>query len=237
MTKKPLIAITPQVTLNEPNSLRVLEGYLDSILKSGGIGVMLPFTNDVNTIKEIADNFDGFLFTGGFDIHPSYYGEKETPYLRETSSKRDELETLLLKELITLDKPVLGICRGLQIINVTFGGTLYQDIVSQNVSHQHHYMAEPYNVPYHEAKILPNTPLHSITGEIKIGVNSRHHQAIKKIAPRFSPMAFSEEGIIEAIYNPDKKFFIGVQWHPEDMYDDFKHSRDIFNEFIEKAKS
>ncbi|MBE7053169.1 MAG: hypothetical protein E7391_02710 [Ruminococcaceae bacterium] len=237
MTKKPLIAITPQVTADEPGRIRILDGYYNSISKSGGIGCMLTFTDDIDAIKQIAKTFDAFLFSGGVDIDPSYYDEKATPYLRETSDARDKFETLLLKELISMDKPVLGICRGLQIINVTFGGTLYQDIVSQNVSHQHHYMSEPYNVPYHDAKVLPNTLLYDITGETVIGVNSRHHQAIKKIAPHFLPMAFSEDGIIEAVYNPDKKFFMGVQWHPEDMYDGFKHSREIFKRFIEEAKS
>lgn len=234
MTKKPLIAITPQVVNNEFN--KILPGYLHSILEAGGIPVLLSKTDDIDNITQIINDFDAFLIPGGQDVDPSLYGEKKTPYLRETSPDRDAFEQILIKELVKTDKPVLGICRGLQIMNIVLGGSLYQDITSQNVTQTHHFMSLPYDRVFHKVNILPKTPLFNIIEETTIGVNSRHHQAIKKIAPCFSPMAFSEDGIMEALYAPKKSFCIGVQWHPEDMYDKFEHSQKLFKAFIEAAK-
>lgn len=235
MTKRPLIAITPQIA-GDDKFYRILPGYIESILKAGGIPILLSPTDDIDNINQIINDFDAFLIPGGQDVDPALYNEKTTPFLRETAPQRDMFEQLLIKELIKADKPVLGICRGHQIINAVLGGSLYQDITSQNLTPNHHYMDPPYDRAFHKVNILSNTPLFSIIGEITIGVNSRHHQAIKKIAPHLSPMAFSEDGIMEAVYNPDKSFFMGVQWHPEDMYDGFEHSQKLFKAFIEAAK-
>lgn len=229
--KKPIIGVLPLI--DDPrNSYWMLPGYFNGLIAAGGIPVMLPLTSDKEILSQLADTYDGFLFTGGQDVSPSLYGEDTLPQCGEISKPLDEMENILLNELIGRDKPILGICRGIQFINAALGGTLYQDIPSQKPSKTEHHQSPPYDVPVHSVNITPNTPLYDILGQSELRVNSYHHQAVKELSPKLAAMAYSEDGLVEGVYMPDKKYIMAVQWHPELSYLKDKNSMLIFESFI-----
>lgn len=233
---KPIIGLIPLVD-EEKESYWMLPGYMKGIEEAGGIPIMLPLTDDENTISQIADKFDGFLFTGGHDVSPKLYGEDKLTECGEICKKRDEMEKILLKHIILLDKPLLGICRGIQIINVCLGGNLYQDIPTQIYTTIEHHQKPPYEIPVHKVEIVKNSPLEKLLGQEQLEVNSYHHQAIKHLSNRLKPMAYSEDRLIESVYMPDKSFVWAVQWHPEFLYVNDKNSKKLFNEFIYNCKT
>lgn len=226
---KPIIGVVP-LWDEHKDSFWMLPGYLDGIITAGGIPVMLPLTSDISMIEQCVNTFDGFLFTGGHDVSPLLYDKIKLKECGTTFYERDEMETLLLKAVLKCDKPIFGICRGIQIINVILGGTLYQDLKSQKCIN--HVQTPPYDKPYHMIDILPDTPLHKIALNDEIAVNSYHHQAIKVLSPELKAMALSKDGIIEAVYMPEKTFVWAVQWHPEFWLKD-KVNISLFNTFLE----
>ena len=231
---KPFIGITPLLN-EETNDFWMYTGYLNSIIEAGGIPVVLPMTEDAELIKDIAEKFDGFLFTGGPDIDPVMYGGGRYDFYGESSKLRDRCEKALFDQVERRKKPILGICRGLQFINVVCGGTLYQDILEDGASIVCHRMEKPYNRPQHNISIYPDTPLHKTLGTLEIGVNSCHHQAICELAPCLDPMALSPDGYIESFYMPGARYVQGFQWHPE-MYPEDENSKKIFASFIKACR-
>ncbi len=229
--KKPMIALTPLVD-EARDSYWMLRGYMKGIELAGGIPVMLPLMDDEDSIERMADMFDGFVFTGGPDIAPERYGQAPLPECGETIPGRDALETKLLSAVLRRNKPVLGICRGLQLINTVLGGTLYQDLPSQHPSQISHRMTPPYDQAWHEVSLEEGSPLRTLLGKDKTGVNSCHHQAICVPAPGLVPMAWSPDGLIEAVYMPEKKFLWAFQWHPEFSYKVNSDSVAIFKTFV-----
>ena len=143
------------------------------------------------------------------------------------------MESYILKKSVELDKPVLGICRGIQFMNACFGGTLYQDLDKEFNSSIDHHMTPPYDRAVHEVNIRKDSLLYSILGKEKIGVNSYHHQAIKDLSPEFANSAISEDGIVEGIEMPSKRFIVGVQWHPELTYLCDENSQKIIKAFVD----
>jgi len=157
MSEKPIIGVVP-LWDEEKSSLWMLPGYHNGILASGGIPVTLPLTDDKTVIMQCADIFDGFLFTGGHDVSPSIYGENKHPKCTAVCAERDEMETALFNAAVfERNKPVFGICRGIQFFNALLGGTLFQDLPSQK--QVNHAMKPPYNAPSHTVDILPDTPI------------------------------------------------------------------------------
>lgn len=222
----------------EKKSYWMLPGYLEGILRAGGVPVMLPPTNDTSVLLQLAASCDGFLFTGGQDVSPSLYGEAQIEACGETSRARDEMEKILLHMAQDADLPVLGICRGIQFINAAMGGTLYQDLPTQHPGTVEHHQAPPYDVPVHQVEILPDTPLHDILEDLldekdALSVNSYHHQAVKDKAPGLQVTARSEDGIIEGLYDPTKTFFHTVQWHPEFSVRTDESSMRLFKAFTD----
>jgi len=183
----------------------------------------------------MTDKCSGFLFTGGQDVSPSLYNENPLPQCGESSPERDTMEKILLSRVIELDKPILGICRGIQLINTVLGGTLYQDLPTQTNSHLDHHQKPPYDKPIHNVTVIENTPLHAVLETDTLAVNSYHHQAIKDLSDKLLPMAKALDGIIEAVYMPNKKFIWGIQWHPEFSYVSDFASKKIFEEFIKQT--
>ncbi|MCG7218050.1 gamma-glutamyl-gamma-aminobutyrate hydrolase family protein [Paenibacillus mucilaginosus] len=236
--KRPMIGVLPLYD-KEKESYWMLPGYMKGIEAAGGIPVMLPLTADPEVITAMADTFDGFLFTGGHDVHPELYGERIEPVCGEPCTERDEMERVLFREVTAMDKPAFGICRGLQLFNVLLGGTLYQDIPTQfgsdiQVNHQ---QQPPYDQPVHRVYIEKGDPLHEMLQTDSMEVNSYHHQGIKQLSSQLVAAAKAEDGMIEAVRMPDKKFVLAVQWHPEFSYTSDPYNFRLFEEFVSSCKS
>ena len=197
---------------------------------------MIPFLENVEDLERIAGLCDGFLLTGGHDVAPELYNETPLQDNVCCCRKRDEMELFILRSAIENDKPVLGICRGIQFINACLGGSLYQDLPVQRPTATEHHQTPPYDVPVHEVSIIEDSSLFLLLGSKTLSVNSYHHQAIKDKAECLKTMAVSEDGLIEAVEMPGKKFVWALQWHPEFSYLKDENSRRIFEEYVRRCK-
>ena len=215
------------------DSIWMLPGYLDGLQEAGVLPVMFPFTDETEDLRQLVGMCDGFLFTGGHDVSPAMYGEKPMEELVVCCEKRDAMEKKVLEMALEADKPVLGICRGLQFINAVLGGTLYQDLQLQHGNKVCHRQPAPYDVPGHEVDLLEGTPLEACLGADRIAVNSCHHQGVKLLALSLQAMAVADDGLVEAAFCPDRKFLWAVQWHPEFLFRRDENSRRIFRAFAE----
>ena len=231
---KPVIGVMPLVD-EERQSLWMLPGYLEGIRQAGGLPLLLPLTTDLDELEQLLGLCDGLLFTGGQDVSPALYHESELEGLVQSCTPRDRMEQAALAMALRQGIPVLGICRGLQLINAALGGTLYQDLPAQHPSEIVHKQQPPYDVPVHPVQVLKATPLAALLQVENLQVNSYHHQAVKTLAPPLQPMALSPDGLIEAVYAPDKPFVWAVQWHPEFSYPVDPASRAIFAAFVTAA--
>ncbi|WP_289063800.1 gamma-glutamyl-gamma-aminobutyrate hydrolase family protein [Anaerostipes butyraticus] len=233
--KRPVIGVVPLIDI-EKESYWMLPGYMEGIRQAGGLPMMMPLTGDRNEIRQMAEMMDGFLFTGGHDVSPSVYGQEEKKWCGECCPERDEMEKVLFWDAMEMDKPILGICRGIQLLNALMGGTLYQDLDKEHPSDVIHHQKPPYDVPSHQVEIIEDTPLYELLKVRKLAVNSYHHQAVRKLGTGLCSMAVSEDGLIEAVYVPDKPFVWGVQWHPEFSYLSDQHSQAVLREFTAYCK-
>lgn len=232
--KKPMIGITPSVD-EEQHRCLVQPGYLESIDRAGGLGLMLPLTDRDEDIQRFVQLVDGFLFVGGPDIEPWRYGQETLPECGPQNKERDAMEWKLMKAALAADKPVLGVCRGIQVLNAVLGGTLYQDIPSQYETELSHQMPEPpYNRNAHPFRVVEGTPLAQLPPTE--GINSRHHQAILDLAPGLEVMGYSADGIIEAVRMPEKRFVWAVQWHPEAFWEEDGMHLELFRMLVNAAR-
>lgn len=215
----------------------MLPGYFKGIEEAGGLPVMLPLTTDGVALGQLVQELDGLLLTGGQDVSPLLYGEEPLPECGAACLERDEMESLLLAAALKENKPILGICRGIQFLNAALGGTLHQDLPTQWPSGVEHHQTPPYNRPVHQVSIQRGSPLHRLLGVEQLAVNSYHHQAVKTLAPRLEVMATSEDGLVEAVFLPECPFVWAVQWHPEFSFEIDPRSRKIFHAFLEAAGS
>lgn len=235
--KRPIIGITPGIDYSE-NKLYINNGYVEAIRLAGGLPVLLPLTDDVEFLKSIIARFDGIVLSGGSDVDAKYWGEPNYTYGGEISPLRDAMEIFIAREAIASDKPVLGICRGCQVMNIALGGTIYQDIYEEQKDKKiyKHSQHAPKWHPTHEIYIEKDTKVFKIHKEAMIRVNSFHHQAVKDIAPGFVVSARSGDGIIEAIEHINCKFAVGVQWHPEVMWEKDSTHLKLFVKFVSCCK-
>ena len=232
--KKPIIGVTPSVD-EEHHSCLVQPGYLESIDRAGGLPLMLPLTDREEDIARFVEICDGFLFVGGPDIEPWRFGQELLPECGPQNKERDAMEWKLMEAALAADKPIFGVCRGIQVLNTVLGGTLYQDIPSQYKTELCHSMPEPpYNRTAHLFRVVEGTPLAKLP--CAEGVNSRHHQAILDLAPGLEIMAYAADGIIEAVRMPEKRFVWAVQWHPEAFWEEEGLNIELFRAFVEAAK-
>lgn len=231
--KKPLIGLIPLVDEGR-ESFWMLPGYMAGIARAGGLAVMLPLTGEDVDIENLVERFDGFLFTGGHDVDPALYGQEKEDCCGDLCPGRDTMEQKLLKAALAADKPVLGICRGLQLMNAVLGGTLWQDIPTQFPSETNHRMAAPYGRAEHTVQVNPELPFGNLP--LTLGVNSCHHQGIRELAPELKVWAKAPDGLVEAVYLPGKRYARAVQWHPEFFQVEDELSRTIFSGFVEAAK-
>ena len=229
---KPIIGVMP-LWDEEKDSIWMLPGYMDGLSQAGAIPLIFPFLRDKQELDQLMDMCDGFLFTGGQDVSPEIYHEKPLEELIDSCEKRDYMEDMVLKRAIAEDKPVLGICRGIQFINAALGGTLYQDLPTQHPSKTEHHQQPPYDMPVHEVSIVEGSPLHECLQADKLPVNSLHHQAVKTLAAELTVMATSTDGIVEALYRPGSHFLWAVQWHPEFSYKTDENGMKVFKAFVD----
>ena len=212
VSNKPLIGISLgySSTKNSVNNT-----YVNSILMNGGVPYLIPVTDDVEVLRQVVAQLDGIVFTGGEDFAPAYFGEEEHEHLGEVNVNRDTYDLTLFKLASDRNIPTLGICRGLQLINVGMGGTLYQDLPSQKPSDINHRQQEVGTVATHSVSVVEGSLMHQILGEKEIQVNTFHHQAIKKLAPGLKIVGWANDSVPEMIEAYPNRQILGTQFHPE----------------------
>ena len=235
MNKAPVIGVTPLWDA-EKNSIWMLPEYLEGIRSAGGIPIILPLKADEESLRRLLAGCDGILFTGGQDVSPSLYGMEDMTGNVVSSPERDTMEAMLFRLVLETRKPVLGICRGLQLINALLGGTLWQDLPSEHPSELVHRQGKPYDLPCHPVTLSGS--LKDLLHKDRLQVNALHHQAVRVLAPSLKPMAIAPDGIIEAAEMPGHPFLQAVQWHPEFLFRTDPDNLAIFQAFIraESAK-
>ncbi|WP_339253037.1 gamma-glutamyl-gamma-aminobutyrate hydrolase family protein [Sporosarcina sp. FSL W8-0480] len=209
---KPTIGITSNI---DSTAHMLQNTYIQAVIASGGIPFVIP-TGVESDVEQITTLLDGLIISGGGDVNPLLFNEEPLPQLGNVTPERDSIELELLRHMLKLDKPILGICRGHQLLNVALGGTLYQDIISQNTNPilQHNQNAKREHQS-HAVHIEKGTILESIAATDKILVNSFHHQALKDVPSPLIVSGKASDGIVEAIESTNHHFVVGVQWHPE----------------------
>ncbi|PIC56276.1 gamma-glutamyl-gamma-aminobutyrate hydrolase [Sporosarcina sp. P12(2017)] len=230
---KPLIGVTSDIDQN--GDTLVQTRYIRAVRQAGGVPVILPV--GLEAIEEVCDRLDGVLLIGGEDVDPYLYGEEPHRQLGKVLPERDESELALIKTMADQDKPVFGICRGYQLINVAFGGTIYQDMYAQLSEDllQHHQLTD-LDFAFHSIDIVGDSKLAEWAGTSEVRVNSLHHQAVKEVHAPLVVTAVAKDGVVEAIESTAHRFVVGVQWHPEAMVKrDDRLSLKLFEQFIEAA--
>jgi putative glutamine amidotransferase len=238
--KTPLIGITcEQESFTNTSLLETISvEYTRAVIAAGGTPLLIPTDFPVAELESLRERLDGILLTGGGDIEPGQYSSESHPSLILVSPERDALEIELVKFAVKTDWPLLGICRGLQVMNVALHGTLTLDVPTQfptTIQHDRPY-GQARDFIAHEVTIEANTRLAEIIGKDQIPVNSFHHQAVREMAPGLKVNARSTDGLVEGLEMPGSRFFMGVQWHPECLQ---KHSeqRALFQAFIQAVQS
>ena len=213
--KKPIIGISGTFT-GANNATQVNSTYINAVMRAGGVPVVLPINGDKEVMKRMIETIDALIMTGGEDIDPVYYGEEPIPQQGEIVPERDAFDIEMIKLAVAQDIPLLGICRGHQLMNVAFGGTLYQDIPSQiKTGVLKHSQRAPGWYGTHKVQIQEGSILATALGKTSVYTNTFHHQAVKDVAPGFIVTARTSDGVVEAIEKKDNKKVFGFQFHPE----------------------
>lgn len=246
---KPVILITSYyVSKEEANRKRAVPDvkqdaggftwdYIEAVELAGGVPLVAPNISEEDSIEAMAGLVDGILFTGGVDVHPGYYNEEIIADNLTICDRRDKFEMRLAKKVLPMDMPLLGICRGMQLLNIAAGGSVYQDIGLQyktGISHSNPKSRKDDII--HSVRLVENTRLYNIYGTELKEVNSFHHQSVKDLAPVFKASAHAEDGLVEAFEGEGNRFIIGVQWHPEMLVGKYPKELEIFKRFIDIAK-
>jgi putative glutamine amidotransferase len=224
-----------------PPSLGHRKTYVDAVIAAGGAPLLIPPTDNLDVLRALYERIDGLLLSGGGDIHPQYYGEPAHPKLGNVDPARDVSEIPLAQWATEDGKPVLGICRGAQVINVALGGSLYQDITEQlesDLEHTLSYSKQDWTYMAHDLKLAPDSHLANMFGTTQFTTNSLHHQSLKNIAPGIHAVGWAPDGVVEAIEGNNGHFLIGVQCHPEALQAEADPRWQIlFKRFVESCKS
>ena len=232
---RPIIGGT--AAIDEKKSASSFFAYSRAIEKAGGLPLLLPYIEDGDALDDFIATCDGIFLTGGMDIEPSRYGEEKHPKCGECQPNRDRLECEVLSRALKADKPILAICRGHQLVNVYFGGTLYQHLPEEKPSDIPHVQVGDPFIPSHPILIEDGTPLSVLIGKHEMTGNSFHHQAVKTVGDGLSVMAYSPDGLIEGLWYPRATYLRTYQWHPERLIDIDGDSLALFGDFIAVSKS
>lgn len=239
MSAKPLIGLTatrlhnsfghPMYTVNL--------AYTKSISAAGGLPVLIPLNLSTQDLNTLLSHLDGILFTGGYDINPQQYGNLPHPKAEGIDDARDNLEIYLAQAIVRTAKPFFGICRGIQLINVAFGGSLYEDLPEQfpgNVRHDNHDL--PRDHLAHAVEVERGSRLGQILGTNETQVNSLHHQGVRRLAEELKPTAHAPDDLVEAFEIPEHSFGLAVQWHPEELQA-HEPMRKLFRAFVQSCQN
>jgi putative glutamine amidotransferase len=245
MAGRPIIGIPTQTLEEIPDELPrcwvMSQQYVRVLVAAGAIPWIIPLLQDDSaTLRGIYDRLDGLFLPGGVDLHPSAYDEGPEDQLGRTDPARDEIELNLTRWALEDGKPLLAVCRGIQVVNVAAGGTVHQDLATQRpgiIKHDYfprrgHYSRD---LLVHDVEIAQDSRLGSLLGGPRVPVNSMHHQGIKQLAPGLRPTAYAPDGLIEGLESPNGHFLLGVQWHPEALVERDPRMQRLFTAFIEAA--
>ena len=230
---KPVIGITIPHVFNDIFYMQK-KGYPEAVRLNGGEALLIPTEEDCSNIPQIVSMIDGLLVPGGADIEPSFYREERLPECGKASLTDDRYDMEIIREAVRQGKPILGICRGHQLINVIYGGTLYQDIPTQYKTDIEHRMHPDHTETYHEADIDPDSRIGRILGKGHLTVNSSHHQSVKEVGKGFKVVGKAPDGIVEAMENEDGSI-LTVQWHPERMQNE-ECMRNLVKDLVERSR-
>ncbi|MHB0939204.1 MAG: gamma-glutamyl-gamma-aminobutyrate hydrolase family protein [Armatimonadota bacterium] len=242
---RPLIGITSSTVARDqdtkPAASHVNLAYSESIIRAGGMPVLIPNSVQPEDVDELVALLHGLLLSGGGDVDPAHWGETPHPELGNVDQQRDRLEMALLQAALVREAPVLGICRGIQVMAAALGGELWQDIPSQLPGSPGHFQSMQRREVSHEVRVAPDSPLAAIcwpdgaNADCRLHVNSFHHQAVRQCGNGQVPIAWSDDEIIEALAMPEARFVLGVQWHPEEMAASDPLQSRLFLAFVQAA--
>lgn len=238
MMNAPLIGVTVYRTTTKAGlpALSVVDAYIQALIQAGAAPLLIPLGAPEAALGAIFDRLEGLLFTGGGDVAPEIFGGQPHARVGDVDADRDRTELFLVKRAVAEERPFLGICRGIQVLNVALGGTLYTDIADQHAGALRHdwYPKIPRDYLAHTVEVSANSCLADILGTTHHEVNSLHHQGLQQVAPVLTPTAYAPDGILEAVELPGHPFGLGVQWHPEWLQ---AHApmRALFSAFVQAA--
>jgi putative glutamine amidotransferase len=245
MAIRPIIGVPTQTLEEIPDELPrcwvMSQQYVKVLVAAGALPWIIPLIqNDVTTLRGIYDRLDGLFLPGGLDLHPSAYDEGPNDLCGRTDSARDEIELMLTWWALEDEKPMLAVCRGIQVVNVAAGGTVHQDLASQlpgAIKHDYFPKRGQYSrdLLVHDVELAEGSRLGSLLEASRVQVNSMHHQGIKQLAAGLRPTAYAPDGLIEGLESPNGQFLLGVQWHPEALVDRDPRMNRLFTAFIEAA--
>ncbi len=236
--RPPVIGMTCSTIRSElSDALRYCQNlsYVRAVASSGGAPLLIPDLSDKVLLRSLYERCDGLLLPGGGDIDPVRFGEPRHEKCGQPSPERDEVELTLILWAVQDQKPLLAICRGIQVLNVALEGTLFQDIAAQFSGADRHdwYPNYPRDRRSHVVEISPNTRLAELLGEDPLPVNSLHHQAVKDIGPQLTVAARAPDGVIEGLEVRDHPFALGVQWHPEELAPSDQRAQRLFTALVQ----
>ena len=237
---RPVVLVVSRRTTRKDRLIDYVgELHLELLIRLGTLPIVVPVvTGTLACLPQYEERMDGLLLVEGDDVDPKrFHGRKANfRYVEKTHPLKDEIEIRLLRRATKRKIPILGICRGSQLLNVVNGGTLFGDVQKEKGSHLPHIDYENYDTYRHRAAIVPGTPLAGWYRRKSIRVNSYHHQGVRALAPRFQPMAHADDGLIEAYYDPQAPFVVGLQFHPERMLKEYAGNLKVWSAFAGAVK-
>jgi putative glutamine amidotransferase len=234
----PLIGVSTSITVGaHPERAYVNSTYLQAVQQAGGVPVALPPQLSPASMRRLTDDLDGLLLTGGGDVDPALFDEAPHATLYDVAPSRDTLETAVLHLALEQGRPVLAVCRGLQVLNVALGGSLYQDVGADPGTQIPHSQKEPRDQPTHKVTVTPGSRLAETLGADELEVNSMHHQAIRRLGRGLTAVAWAPDQLVEGAELDDPaRFVLGVQWHPEELVGHSEPARRLFTALVAAAR-
>src|SRR5712691_407968 len=239
MSREPLVGVTTSITVDQnPERAYINSAYLHAVQQAGGVPVLLPPQLSKSSVERLVRGLDAILLTGGGDLDPACFGEAPHPTLYDVAPARDALETAVTHIALEKRTPLLAICRGIQVLNVALGGSLYQDVATDPGTEVQHSQKEARDQTTHKVTVTPGSRLARVMGADEVEVNSFHHQVIKSLGRGLTAVAWAPDHLIEGVeLDNDTRWVLGVQWHPEHLTKDSEPARRLFAALVAAART